>query len=101
MVYMEVVMNTKTTKRDDSLKNDLAKRLNKIEGQIKGVKKMIENDAYCNDILNQTLAIKAALDGVNKLILKLHIENCLLKEIKENDTKALTELMDILKKLIK
>ena len=94
-------MNTKTTKRADSLKNDLAKRLNKIEGQIKGVKKMIENDAYCNDILNQTLAIKAALDGVNKLILKLHIENCLLKEIKENDTKALTELMDILKKLIK
>ncbi len=94
-------MNTKTTKRADSLKNDLAKRLNKIEGQVKGVKKMIENDAYCNDILNQTLAIKAALDGVNKLILKLHIENCLLKEIKENDTKALTELMDILKKLIK
>lgn len=93
-------MENKTERKMD-LKNDLYKRLNKIEGQVRGVKGMIEKDAYCNDILNQILAIKSALDSVNKILLESHINNCLVQKIKNNDEEVLNELMTLLKKMIK
>lgn len=90
-----------TTKRNDDFKDNLCKRLNRIEGQVRGVKKMIENDAYCNDVLNQILSIKSALDSVNKLILESHINNCLVEKIKNDDKKVLNELMSTISKIIK
>nr|WP_317358964.1 metal-sensitive transcriptional regulator [uncultured Tyzzerella sp.] len=89
------------TKRDDIFKDNLCKRLNRIEGQVRGVKKMIENDAYCNDVLNQILSIKSALDSVNKLILESHINNCLVEKIKNDDKEVLNELMSTISKIIK
>lgn len=91
----------KKTIRQEQLKNDLYKRLNRIEGQIRGIKGMIEKDTYCNDILNQVLAVKSALDSVNKIILESHINNCLVEKIKNDDEEVLDELMCILKKIIK
>ncbi len=90
-----------TTKRNDDFKDNLCKRLNRIEGQVRGVKKMIENDAYCNDVLNQILSIKSALDSVNKLILESHINNCLVEKIKNDDKEVLNELMSTISKIIK
>ena len=89
------------TKRDDIFKDNLCKRLNRIEGQVRGVKKMIENDAYCNDVLNQILSIKSALDSVNTLILESHINNCLVEKIKNDDKEVLNELMSTISKVIK
>ena len=89
------------TKRNDDFKQNLTKRLNRIEGQVRGVKKMIENDAYCNDVMNQILSIKSALDSVNKLILESHINTCIVDKIKNDDTKVLDELMNTISKIIK
>ncbi len=89
------------TKRNDDFKQNLTKRLNRIEGQVRGVKKMIENDAYCNDVMNQILSIKSALDSVNKLILESHINTCVVDKIKNDDTKVLDELMNTISKIIK
>lgn len=89
------------TKRNDDFKQNLTKRLNKIEGQVRGVKKMIENDAYCNDVINQILSIKSALDSVNKLILESHINTCVLDKIKNDDIQVLDELMSTISKIIK
>ena len=94
-------MDNKKTKRQEYLKQDLYKRLNRIEGQIRGIKGMIEKDAYCSDVLNQVLAVKSALDSVNKILLENHINNCLVEKIKNDDEEVLTELMGILKKMIK
>ena len=93
-------MNNKT-KRSDEFKNNLCKRLNRIEGQVRGVKKMIENDTYCNDVINQILSIKSALDSVNKLILESHINSCLVEKIKNDDKEVLSELMSTISKIIK
>lgn len=89
------------TKRNDDFKQNLTKRLNRIEGQVRGVKKMIENDAYCNDVINQILSIKSALDSVNKLILESHINTCVLDKIKNDDIQVLDELMSTISKIIK
>lgn len=89
------------TKRSDEFKDNLFKRLNRIEGQVRGVKKMIENDTYCNDVINQILSIKSALDSVNKLILESHINSCLVEKIKNDDKEVLSELMSTISKIIK
>ena len=94
-------MNNKKTKRQENLKQDLYIRLNRIEGQIRGIKGMVEKDTYCSDILNQVLAVKSALDSVNKILLENHINNCLVEKIKNEDEEVLSELMSILKKMIK
>lgn len=89
------------TNRPQTLKQNLTTRLNKIEGQVRGVKKMIDNDEYCNDVMNQILSIKSALNSVNKIILENHINNCLVEKIKNNDKEVLEELMALISKTIK
>lgn len=89
------------TNRPQTLKQNLTTRLNKIEGQVRGVKKMIDNDEYCNDVMNQILSIKSALNSVNKIILENHINNCLVEKIKNNDKEVLEELMALISKIIK
>lgn len=91
----------KKTIRDKNLKDNLEKRLNRIEGQVRGIKKMIENDVYCDDVLNQILSVKSALDSVNKIILERHINSCLVEKIRNDDKEVLDELMVILSKMIK
>ena len=85
----------------DKLKGNLTTRLNRIEGQIRGVKGMIEKDVYCDDILNQIAAIQSALNSVGKLLLESHMKSCVIERIQAGDREVLDELLTTMNKLIK
>ncbi|NLS45498.1 MAG: metal-sensitive transcriptional regulator [Firmicutes bacterium] len=83
-------------------KKDLKKRLARIEGQVRGIDRMIEEDRYCIDILNQIVAARAALGKVGTAILKSHLEGCVTCAIKEERSEqAINELMEVLTKFIR
>ena len=71
----------------ENVKSESLNRLNKIEGQVRGIAKMVENEKYCIDILNQVTAAKNALDGVAKIIMKRHVESCVTQAILEGHGK--------------
>lgn len=79
----------------------LLNRLNRIEGQVRGIKKMVENDSYCTDILVQVSAVNAALNAFNKELLANHIRTCVADDIKCGNEKTLEELIGVLQKLMK
>jgi DNA-binding FrmR family transcriptional regulator len=85
----------------DQTKSNLTSRLNRIEGQIRGVKGMIEKDTYCDDVLNQIAAIQAALNSVGKLLLEHHLNSCVIERIQEGDNAVIKELMTTMNKLMK
>lgn len=82
-------------------KNNLITRLNRIEGQVRGIKGMIEKDTYCDDVLNQIASVQSALNSVGKLLLEHHLKSCVIERLHEGDTEVLTELMTTMNKLIK
>jgi DNA-binding FrmR family transcriptional regulator len=82
-------------------KNGLNTRLNRIEGQIRGVKGMIERDIYCDDVLNQLAAVQAALNGVGKLLLEGHLKSCIAQRIEAGEYEAIDELLITVNKLMK
>ncbi|MEK8126491.1 metal-sensitive transcriptional regulator [Paenibacillus filicis] len=85
----------------DQTKAALTSRLNRIEGQIRGIKGMIEKDVYCDDILNQMAAIQSALNGVGKLLLENHMKSCVVERIQSGDHEVLDELLVTVHKLMK
>jgi DNA-binding FrmR family transcriptional regulator len=85
----------------DKVKNSLISRLNRIEGQVRGIKGLIEKDTYCDDVLNQIASVQAALNGVGKLLLEHHLKSCVIERIQEGDTEVLSELMTTMNKLMK
>ena len=89
-----------TTSRDEGFKKALISRLNRVEGQIRGIRAMIEKDAYCDDIINQVFASQAALSAVNKLILESHLRSCVVKKVKNGEDDIIDELMRTIGKLI-
>ena len=91
----------KTKERSEKEYKDLINRLSRIEGQIRGIKKMVENDAYCIDILTQVAAANAALNSFNKILLGNHIRTCVTDDIKEGKTDKVDELVSTLRKLMK
>lgn len=90
----------KTTVRDDETKKRLVNRLSRIEGQIRGIRTMVERDAYCTDILTQSAAVNAAVSSFNREILRRHINGCVADGIRDGDDKVVGELCDILAKLM-
>ncbi|SDC17651.1 DNA-binding transcriptional regulator, FrmR family [Paenibacillus sp. UNCCL117] len=82
-------------------KATLTARLNRIEGQIRGVKGMIEKDVYCDDVLNQISAIQSALNGVGKLLLEGHMKSCVIDRIQSGDHEVIDELLVTVNKLMK
>jgi len=80
---------------------DLMNRLSRIEGQIRGIRNMLEQDAYCIDILNQVSAANAALNSFTKLILADHIRTCVAQDVQEGNSEKLDELVKTLQKLMK
>lgn len=92
--------NDRTTIRDENLKNGLIKRLNRIEGQVRGIKKMIENDVYCDDVLHQISAASSALNSTSKLVLENHIRNCLVEKIRSGNDEIIDELLITIGKLL-
>ncbi|MFC0212760.1 metal-sensitive transcriptional regulator [Paenibacillus chartarius] len=85
----------------DKTKSSLISRLNRIEGQIRGVKGMVEKDTYCDDVLNQIAAIQSALNGVGKLLLEHHLNSCVIERIQEGDNEVVKELMITMNKLMR
>ena len=84
-----------------TVKHSIINRLNRIEGQIRGIKVLIEKNMYCDDILNQVAAVTSALNAVGKLLLEHHLKNCIYERIQERDEQVFTELMRTMNKLIK
>ena len=80
---------------------DLTCRLNRIEGQIRGIKGMVERGAYCPEILTQVSAAQAALNSFNKAILAGHIRSCVAEDIREGNDTAIDELVNVMQKLMK
>ena len=91
----------KTKERTEKEYKDLINRLSRIEGQIRGIKGMVEKDAYCIDILNQVAAVNAALKSFNKVLLENHIKTCVISDIKAGNEEVVEELVVALQKLMK
>ena len=94
------VTDLKVTVREKEYK-DMINRLSRIEGQVRGVKRMVEEDAYCPDILIQVSAINAALNSFNKVLLANHIRTCVAEDIREGKDETIDELVVTLQKLMK
>lgn len=91
----------KTKERSEKEHKKLINRLNRIEGQIRGIKKMVEKDAYCTDILVQVAAVNAALNAFNKELLAEHIKTCVAQDIRDGKEETIDELVVTLQKLMK
>lgn len=85
----------------DKMKANLTTRLNRIEGQIRGVKAMIEKDTYCDDVLNQIAAVQSALNSVGKLLLEGHMKSCVVERIQAGESEVIDELLITVNKLMK
>ena len=79
----------------------LVNRLKRIEGQIRGIRGMVENGAYCPDILTQSAAVSAAMNGFNRELLSSHIKTCVVEDIRRGDEETVDELVRLLQKLMK
>ena len=91
----------KSKERTGKEYQDLIHRLNRIEGQVRGIKGMVEKDAYCTDILIQVAAVNAALNSFNKVLLADHIRTCVARDIRDGKEETLDELVVTLQKMMK
>lgn len=87
--------------REKNEKKDLLNRLSRIEGQVRGIKNMIEKDAYCTDIVTQVAAANAALNSFNKVLLSNHIRTCVVEDIKNGNDDVIDDLLNTLQKLMR
>ncbi len=91
----------KTKERSEAEYQALINRLNRIEGQVRGIRKMLESSAYCTDILVQVSAVGAALNAFNKELLANHIRTCVAEDIRAGKDETIDELVATLQKLMK
>ena len=87
--------------RDSEEYKDLIRRLNRIEGQVRGVKGMVERECYCVDILTQVSAIQAALDAFNRTLLSNHIRTCVAEDLRAGHDEVVDELVNTVRKLLR
>ena len=90
----------KTKVREEAELKKLMNRLSRIEGQVRGVKGMLEKDVYCIDIITQVAAIQSALSSFNKVLLKEHISTCVVEDVKLGKEEKVDELINTLQKLM-
>ncbi len=91
----------KKTVRSEEQRRKLINRLSRLEGQIRGIKGMVENDAYCTDILTQSAAAGAAINAFNRELLNSHIRGCVATDIREGHDEVIDDLVHTLYKLMK
>lgn len=89
----------KTKERTQEEKRQLTIRLNKIAGQLNGIQNMIEQDRYCGDVLIQVSAVEKSLKSVANMLLKKHMETCMVEEIKKDNIEIIDEVMTLFKRL--
>ena len=98
---MEKCCCDKSTVRTDEQKKKLINRLKRIEGQIRGLQTMIENNSYCNDVLVQSAAVNAAVSAFERELLSSHIHTCVARDIRNGNDEVIDELVATLQKLMK
>ena len=91
----------KKTLRSEEEKKALLNRLHRIQGQLRGIEQMVEKDAYCNDILQQSAAAGSAINAFNRELLAHHIQGCVVRDLKNGDETVVEELMATIQKLMK
>lgn len=101
MNEMECACHVRHKERTEEEKKTLLLRLKRAEGQIRGIEKMIEENAYCPDILIQVSAVTSALNSFNKELLACHIRSCVAEDIKAGKEESVDELVHVLQKLMK
>ena len=87
--------------RSEAEIRDLTTRLSKIEGQVRGIRKMIEDDRYCVDVLMQVSSVQSALNAFNKQLLSSHIRSCVVEDIRNGTETAVDELCELLRKTMR
>ena len=87
--------------RDDRERRDLMNRLKRIEGQVRGLQRMLDEDAYCPDILTQASAVSSAVNSFCRVLLTEHLRTCVVEDIRAGHDEAVDELADTLQKLMK
>ena len=95
------VAATAKKSRSEQEYKDLINRLSRIEGQIRGIKRMLDEDCYCPDIITQVAAANAALNSFNKVLLANHIKTCVADDIRAGKDETIDELLNTLQKLMK
>lgn len=85
----------------DLVKKNLVTRLNRVEGQIRGIKGLIEKDTYCDDVITQIAATQSALNSVAKILLEGHLRNCVVDRIQEGDMEVVDEVLTTIQRLMK
>ena len=93
--------NEEAIKRPAKITKDLMSRLNRIEGQVRGIKSMIEKNVYCDDVLTQIAAIQSAMSSVGKILLESHMKSCVSTRIKNGDEEIIEEFIKTVGKLYK
>ena len=101
MDEQNICCKNRKKERSEREYKDLIHRLNRIEGQIRGIRGMVERDAYCTDILTQVAAANAALNSFNKTLLASHIKSCVMQDIRDGKEETVDELVATLQKLMK
>lgn len=97
----ECACTHKTKERSEKEYKSLINRLSRIEGQIRGIKRMVEENAYCTDIITQAAAASSALSAFNRELLSNHIKTCVEQDIKDGKYETVDELVATLQKLLK
>jgi DNA-binding FrmR family transcriptional regulator len=93
--------SSRKSHHSDAVKKNLVTRLNRVEGQIRGIKGLIEKDTYCDDVITQIAATQAALNSVGKILLEGHLKGCVVDRINEGDMEVLDEFVITIQKLMK
>lgn len=91
----------KHKERTGTEERELLNRLKRVEGQIRGIRAMVEDQRYCVDILTQVSAVQAALNSFNKLLLSNHIKSCVVEDIKADNLEAVDELCTVIQRLMR
>ncbi|MBB6446938.1 metal-sensitive transcriptional regulator [Bacillus benzoevorans] len=91
----------RSSHHNEKTKKNLVSRLNRIEGQIRGIKGLIDKDTYCDDVITQISAAQAALNSVARILLEAHMKECVVERIQEGDMEVLDEVLVTIQKLMK
>ena len=91
----------RTSHHDDKTIRELITRMNRIEGQIRGIKGMIERHVYCDDVLNQISSAQSALDGASRLLLEKHMKSCVREQLQAGDEQVIDEVLKTIFRMIR
>ena len=97
----EIEDGVRLSHHDDKTVKDLINRMNRIEGQVRGIKGMMERHVYCDEVLNQIASVQAALNGVGKLLLEKHMKSCVHERLAAGDDAVVDELIKTIYRMMK